>query len=75
MPRKDIEACAYIRNAGEPDFDPLRQSATRLDAGELRLGRAVVKSSTTEATMARGALLWLLGVPIPIILLLWLFWH
>jgi len=25
--------------------------------------------------MARGALLWLLGVPIPIILLIWLFWH
>jgi len=25
--------------------------------------------------MARGALLWLLGVPIPIIILLWLFWH
>jgi hypothetical protein len=31
--------------------------------------------STTEATMARGALLWLLGVPIPIIILLWLIWH
>jgi hypothetical protein len=30
---------------------------------------------TTEATMARGALLWLLGVPIPIIILLFLFWH
>jgi hypothetical protein len=28
-----------------------------------------------EATMARGALLWLLGVPIPIIILLFLFWH
>jgi hypothetical protein len=25
--------------------------------------------------MARGALLWLLGVPIPIIILLFLFWH
>jgi hypothetical protein len=26
-----------------------------------------------EATMGRGILLWLLGVPIPIIILLWLF--
>jgi hypothetical protein len=26
-----------------------------------------------EETMGRGILLWLLGVPIPVILLLWLF--
>ena len=26
-----------------------------------------------EETMARGLLLWLLGVPIPVIILLWLF--
>jgi hypothetical protein len=26
-----------------------------------------------EADMGRGILLWLLGVPIPVILLLWLF--
>jgi hypothetical protein len=26
-----------------------------------------------EATMGRGILLWLLGVPIPVIILLWLF--
>jgi hypothetical protein len=28
-----------------------------------------------EATMGRGILLWLLGIPIPIILLLALFWR
>jgi hypothetical protein len=28
---------------------------------------------TEEAEMARGLLLWLLGVPIPVIILLWLF--
>jgi hypothetical protein len=28
-----------------------------------------------EATMGKGILLWLLGVPIPIIILLALFWH
>jgi hypothetical protein len=43
---------------------------------ELRSARAVViPHITMEATMARGALLWLLGVPIPIIILLFLFWH
>jgi hypothetical protein len=26
-----------------------------------------------ENTMARGMLLWMLGVPIPVIILLWLF--
>jgi hypothetical protein len=28
-----------------------------------------------EMNMGRGILLWLLGVPIPIIILLALFWH
>jgi len=28
-----------------------------------------------EADMGRGILLWLLGIPIPIIILLALFWH
>ena len=28
-----------------------------------------------ESTMGRGILLWLLGIPIPIIILLALFWH
>jgi hypothetical protein len=28
-----------------------------------------------EVNMGRGILLWLLGVPIPIIILLALFWH
>jgi len=31
--------------------------------------------STKEAIMGRGILLWLLGVPIPIIILLALLWH
>jgi hypothetical protein len=28
-----------------------------------------------EETMGRGILLWLLGVPIPVIILLWFFGH
>jgi hypothetical protein len=32
-------------------------------------------SNAKEVTMGRGILLWLLGVPIPIIILLALIWH
>jgi hypothetical protein len=33
----------------------------------------VATSSIEEVAMGRGILLWLLGVPIPVIILLWLF--
>jgi hypothetical protein len=43
---------------------------------ELFFGRSVVSTVHDEATqedvMGRGLLLWLLGIPIPIILLIWL---
>jgi hypothetical protein len=59
---------AYDRNAQG------RTSIQREDLGtEIRSRRCLHRK--TEATMARGALLWLLGVPIPIIILLLLFWH
>jgi hypothetical protein len=32
-------------------------------------------ASARNAIMGRGILLWLLGVPIPVIILLALFWH
>lgn len=32
-------------------------------------------TSETEETMGRGILLWLLGVPIPVIIILALLWH
>jgi hypothetical protein len=39
--------------------------------------RVVCQANTMEEVMGlgRGALLWLLGVPLPIIILLALFWH
>ena len=45
--------------------------------GELQLrSRVAVPTDNTEETnMGRGILLWLLGVPIPIIILLALFFH
>jgi hypothetical protein len=36
-----------------------------------RVSHSIEKSK--EARMGRGILLWLLGVPIPVIILLWLF--
>jgi hypothetical protein len=35
----------------------------------------VAIATKTEAVMGRGILLWLLGIPLPIILLLALFWR
>jgi hypothetical protein len=35
--------------------------------------RVAFSSNIEEAEMGRGILLWLLGVPIPVIILLWLF--
>ncbi|QFY59328.1 hypothetical protein FZ934_02040 [Rhizobium grahamii] len=33
------------------------------------------RQSRREVTMGRGILLWLLGVPIPLILIILFFWH
>jgi hypothetical protein len=35
--------------------------------------RFLVTEEPTEAMMGKGILLWLIGVPIPVIILLWLF--
>jgi hypothetical protein len=35
--------------------------------------RSLIHEDFMEAKMGRGILLWLLGVPIPVIILLWLF--
>jgi hypothetical protein len=37
------------------------------------LSRSLLTRKLEEDGMARGLLLWLLGVPIPVIILLWLF--
>jgi hypothetical protein len=34
-----------------------------------------MRATTEETNMGRGILLWLIGVPIPIIILLALIWH
>lgn len=39
------------------------------------IGSFAIETNVLEALMGKGILLWLLGVPIPIILLLLIFWH
>jgi hypothetical protein len=72
-------------NGGRESRDPLqptrncinRISLMAATSAELSLSSRVVCQSTMEENMGlgRGALLWLLGVPLPIIILLALFWH
>jgi hypothetical protein len=63
---------------------PCRAGSRRPGTALTGLGRnlrsriaLLVRTNKTEADMGfgRGALLWLLGVPLPIVLLLALFWH
>ena len=58
--------------AASRGFDATRVVGTRSDAG-----RWLPVTNLMEAHMGlgRGALLWLLGIPLPIIILLALFWR
>ena len=58
-------------------------AGTRQQGGEVALlprawelstdARVLSATPTLEAEMGRGLLLWLIGIPLPIILLIWLF--
>lgn len=64
--------CAAMVPAASRGFDATRVVGTRSDAG-----RWLPVTNLMEAHMGlgRGALLWLLGIPLPIIILLALFWR
>ncbi|MBR1170289.1 hypothetical protein [Bradyrhizobium liaoningense] len=56
----------------------LRSHPASLEGAELLLFPGVIPVIKKEEDImgfGRGALLWLLGVPLPIVLLLALFWH
>ena len=57
----------------------VEQSVVAAEGGSLRDGiwndRPYAPNHIRRKIMGRGILLWLLGVPIPIIILLALFWH
>ena len=65
MSRPDWVRCAELRSARE----------ARANAVELSFEADVLVAVeiAEEAKMGRGLLLWLIGIPIPIILLIWLF--
>ena len=51
----------------------VRRFCALLTGTSLPLSRSLIHEAFMEANMGRGILLWLLGVPIPVIILLWLF--
>jgi hypothetical protein len=66
------------RKAGEFGSAAGTDSRTETDASakELSFKNAVILpfgTGNAEAVMGRGILLWLLGIPLPIILLIWVF--
>jgi hypothetical protein len=52
---------------------PWARHAGRIATGIRMAGS--MRAPSREVPMGRGILLWLLGVPIPVIILLALFWH
>ncbi len=51
-----------------------RRQEVKARATELeRRARVIAPQTFLEAAMGRGLLLWLIGIPLPIILLIWLF--
>ena len=63
--------CGHARlTFGNPGLEP----GLSADAGAWSRFDAR-KTQTKVALMGRGILLWLLGIPLPIIILLAIFWH
>jgi hypothetical protein len=50
-------------------------SAAGLRSNLCPFGRFESQTDTKEKDMGKAALLWLIGVPIPVILVLWLLFH
>jgi hypothetical protein len=76
--------CPMFRKPEARDFDPgqpthhlflAKRAAFEVPVAEPRQLPCVLSpvEELMEANMGRGILLWLLGVPIPVIILLWLF--
>ena len=64
------------RRVGDEDVTCIRYASTvrsHVAAGTLLSERTFSGQTKEENTMGRGLLLWLIGIPIPIILLIWLF--
>jgi len=66
-----------IGAAGIPRVEKFRRAGLEIESRPPEPARCIPvllhDQHFEEATMGRGILLWLLGVPIPVIILLWLF--
>jgi hypothetical protein len=78
MERNASHVSPLYRFAGadQPETDG-RERITGYRVVRQRKTDGVVRQQALEATMGfgRGLLLWLIGIPLPIIILLALFWH
>jgi hypothetical protein len=65
------------RETGSPLFISQRLDAPRQRNRRCaqRVVRTVTLQEETEMSFGKGALMWLIGIPIPIILLIALFWR
>lgn len=66
-----MPACTWGRSR-RPGCNRNKPRRQRLS---LRNGRSLRASRLEKTIMGKGILLWLIGVPIPVILLLWLFFR
>ena len=57
----------------DAEYRPLVEANTPHLRNREPAGTLLLQPKLEETAMGRGILLWLLGVPIPIIILLWLF--
>ncbi len=74
-----MSAYHFLVHRRHPDYRPVLATGIwktdSVAAVERGFGRrvAVPRTLVMEVKMGRGILLWLLGVPIPVIILLWFF--
>ena len=53
----------------------LQNHVRRVACGTSLLPRRLGRERSKETDMGKGILMWLIGIPIPIIILILLFWH
>jgi len=76
-PVQPFARCPRLADGGpwpNPRFVSL-QAGTRAPGDTLRPRTVIHAVSGEEADVGKGILLWLLGIPLPIIIILLLIWH
>ena len=72
-PRSAGRSIATATRCFELNLRARKLTEAQTGTGSFALRVVILEHEHEETTMGRGILFWLLGVPIPVILLLWLF--